>query len=291
MKDGLFKRLKDTVKSELSAEDPDAVAETIVVDLSAPEETVATSQVLRRGEGGEGRSMFRATAGFIYVLDLRPFYEALGVGADDRMAESLVNFCDTLFERAIGHDGTHVCHQGEQFFFQLNKGAHEGWRMALEMVNEIGAQFLRDSFVPEEFVPAVLAAVDAAQAVGSDGVVDPDRLMAARTRPVLGPGGTDAGPVWLPFGGATPGEEPDLVWDTDEREDVDPEWQSMEGGAAHPDADPEWHEAARQQRRTGRQVERGQERRLRKSHFYAGEDRRRRARGRRDVDDPRQSVW
>ena len=184
-----------------------------------------------------------------------------------------------LLGRALASRGTFSCHDDELFFFRLNTSDEEGLREAAKIVNEIGAHFLRDAFEPEEFLPAVLSVVEARDAIGVDGEFDPDNALAARAAGKVE--FNDTGPVWRPIGGRGGNG------------DRDAEWRSTGGASLEDGRDvaPEWQLGAREKRTAGVRVARGQERRNRRSPPPAGLNRRTKARGRRDADDPNQSVW
>ena len=155
---------------------------TITVDTSAPETTVSTSEILQEKDAGAGDALIKGQAGKVYILDLKPIFKAIGTTTGEKPARSLVRFCETLLSRTIGHDGTYTCQDDEIFFFQLKKSDGDGLRMASKIVNELGVQFLRGGFNAEELISEVLGVVDAADAMGEDGRIDPDKSLQALSR-------------------------------------------------------------------------------------------------------------
>jgi len=113
---------------------------------------------------------------------LNPIFKAIGTTAGEKPARSLVRFCETLLSRTIGHDGTYTCQDDQIFFFQLKKSDGDGLRMVSKIVNELGVQFLRGGFNAEELISEVLGVVDAADAMGEDGRIDPDNSLQALSR-------------------------------------------------------------------------------------------------------------
>ena len=233
---------------------------TITIDTSAPEKTVSTSEILQEIDAGADDTLIKGQAGKVYILDLKPIFKAIGTSTGEKPARSLVRFCETLLSRTIGHGGTYTCQDDEIFFFQLKKPDGDGLRMASKIVNELGVQFLRDGFNAEELVSEVLGVIDAADAFGDDGRIDPDKSLAALTREQERD--LELNRIWAPSG---------------ETEEVE-------------EAMPEWHEGVKDERPAGQRVKRSNQRR-RKKWPIAGPDRRRKTKGRRDTDKSNASVW
>ena len=233
---------------------------TITVDTSAPETTVSTSEILQEKDAGAGDALIKGQAGKVYILDLKPIFKAIGTTTGEKPARSLVRFCETLLSRTIGHDGTYTCQDDEIFFFQLKKSDGEGLRMASKIVNELGVQFLRGGFKAEELISEVLGVVDAADAMGEDGRIDPDKSLQALSREQERD--LELNRIWAPTG---------------EVEEV-------------AEATQEWHEGVKDLRPAGKRVKRDTQRRKKKRPI-AGPDRRRKTRGRRDTDKSNASVW
>ena len=238
----------------------------ITVEEADPSEAISTADVLRAGEAGEGDSLYQGQEkGVVYVLDLQPFYKAIGATPNDKMGHTLVQFSENLLARLLKGGGTYTCHQNEKFLFRLHKSDAEGWLMASKVVNDLGTHFLRDGFRPEEILPEALAMVDLVNAMDENGEIDPHKAMAARRKipDKLIKQTIELGPVWEHMGDGDPDAE------------YIPEWLT----------DPEAH------RSIGVRVQRGEERRKRKLRYPKDADRRADSNGRRDSDNPDKSVW
>ena len=243
------------------SDDIDLDSGTITVDTSDPEETVSTSEILQEKDAGAGDALIKGQAGKVYILDLKPIFKAIGTTTGEKPARSLVRFCETLLSRTIGHDGTYTCQDDEIFFFQLKKSDGDGLRMASKIVNELGVQFLRGGFNAEELVSEVLGVVDAADAMGADGMIDPDKSLQALSRDQERD--LELNRIWAPTG---------------EVEEI-------------AEATQEWSDGVKDARPAGKRVKRTDNRRKKKRRPIAGPDRRRKTRGRRDTDKSNASVW
>lgn len=264
MKTNLVDRFKNIFKSNSSSED--SGAETIKIDDTGPHETVSASDVLHDSHQVKGRIPL---SGKVYILDLKPFLDVVGVGKSSRLTRMLNSFSRNVLERNIGAKGA-ISSQGDNlFFFRFaGKNNQDGWRQAVEIVDEIGTHFLRDAYKPAEFVATILAAVDAEDAVGADGQFDADKIMAASTS-------------------RKTGQESD-------RKDEDPgdaQWQAFDG--RDPDAAPinEWQVTGREKRPARIYLKRQSERRSGKTKRITGREHRKILHGRRDTDNPKKSVW
>ena len=112
----------------------------------------------------------------IFILDLRPFFKAIGAKKGERAADSFVRFAENWLIRCIAPDGIYEFVGGDTFFFRLNMPNGQAAQQAVRIVNEIGTQYLRDAYKPEEMLADILGAVDG----GKDGAID-----AKRTRDSL----------------------------------------------------------------------------------------------------------
>ena len=104
----------------------------------------------------------------IFILDLRPFFKAVGAKKGERAADSFVRFAENWLTRCIGPDGIYELVGGDTFFFRLNMPNRQAAQQAVRIVNEIGTQYLRDAYKPEEMLVDVLGAVDG----NKDGAID-----------------------------------------------------------------------------------------------------------------------
>ena len=167
-----------------------------------------------------------------------------------------------LFAFSIGKLGDYTTHQDEVFFFQLNVNPHKGKGSLLKVINEIGGHFLGATFQPEPMLASMLNIVDAEEAIGPDGEIDTDVVLKA---------------IVSRFAAADNFPDPVLV--------------STKGTDNLDDRDPEWMAAQKVTRRASQRVKRGSECRVRKRKIVKGRDRRKKSRGRREIDDPNVSAW
>lgn len=153
----------------------------IVVDDSPPERTIATSEILRRGDDNPSKPG-KPGAGKVFILDLGPIFETLGVAPKDRAGHNLGRFCDNILARSVARLGTYEAKGSDLFLFRLNMDDDRALRAAIAIVNEAGNYFLRDGFQAEDLVPQMVDAVDAAEATGPDGGIDVEKALDARSR-------------------------------------------------------------------------------------------------------------
>lgn len=274
-KKNFLNKIKETLKVAPDADGMSAALQDGDVDLDSgvikieeadPNEAISTAEVLRAGEEGEGDELYKGQEkGLVYVLDLKPFFKAIGTSPNEKMGRNLIQFSENLLARMLKSGGTYTCHENEKFLFRLLKSDAEGWLLASKVVNDLGTHFLRDGFKPEDIIPEALAMVDLASAVDENGDIDPTKAIAAQRKipEKLVEQTADFGPVWEYMGENDPDEE------------YVPEWQEDEDAL----------------RSATERVERGEDRRQRKLRFPADADRRRGSPGRRDEDDPHKSVW
>ncbi|MBT4938049.1 MAG: hypothetical protein HON14_02875, partial [Rhodospirillaceae bacterium] len=133
MKSSLLKKIKDSVIGEEEKIDIDGVdldSGTIIIEETDPSEIVSTGAVLREGFDHETDIFFKGYTGTVFVLDLNPFFEAIGTTSTSRIGESLVTFTDNILTRELEGVGSFKNYSNEQFFFRLNKDDAEGWVMA-----------------------------------------------------------------------------------------------------------------------------------------------------------------
>ena len=267
---GFLDRIKKTVQSDDGmggfAEDDsiDLDSGTIVIDESGPDVTVTTSEILRESSKEESQEV-RGNEGKVFVIDLGPFFNAMGTDPKGKLGKKLIMFAENLLARAIGRTGTYTFHGQTQFLFRLSVDDAEGWKMASKIVNELGTNFLRDGFNPEELLPEVLAVVDEAEAFDADGNINVEKALAAR----------------IPF-------EPEEVKEKDE---TSPEWYYEEGIDPDAVANPEWDENTGGHRSVSDRVQRGPQRRQMGMKLDPNKERRKKKYGRRDADNPNASVW
>jgi len=269
---GLLNRLKQSVVGDsqdgmggfVEDDSIDLDGGTIIIDESGPDVTLTTSEILRESTETESEEV-RGSEGKVFVIDLGPFFKAMGTDPNGKLGKKLIMFAENLLARAIGRSDTYTFHGQTQFLFRLAVDEVEGWKMASKIVNELGINFLRDGFNPEELLPEVLALVEEADAFDAEGNLNVEKALAAR----------------IPY-------EPEEI---KEKDDTGPEWYYEEG--IDPDAvvDPEWNEDTGGHRSMSDRVERGPERRQMKMKLNPAKNRRKKKYGRRDSDNPNASVW
>jgi hypothetical protein len=108
----------------------------------------------------------------VFVLDLKPFFKVIGTERGERAADTLIRFCDNWLSRSVGKQGAYIYPGEDAFYFRLGLPNDEATRAAVKIVNDIGLQYLRDSFKPQ-MVEEVLATVDEAEVMDSKGRLDP----------------------------------------------------------------------------------------------------------------------
>ena len=202
--------------------------------------------------------------GKVFVIDLGPFFKAMGTDPDGKLGKNLIMFAGNILARAIGWSGTYTLHGQTQFLFYLAVDEVEGWKMASKIVNELGINFLRDGFNPEELLPEVLAMVDEEDAFDANGQLVVEKAFAAR---IL--------------------YEPKEVQEKDE---TGPEWYFEEGVDPEAEFDPEWNITESSHRSVNDRVERGPERRQVKMKVDPAKIVAKRNMAR-DSDNPNASVW
>ena len=287
-KSGILDRIKKSVAGEedgmsgvIENDGIDLESGTIIVDDSPPEITITTAEVLRESTESEDEAI-RGNDGKVFDIDLGPFFEIMGTDLNSKLAKNIITFVENLLARVIGRTGTYTLHGATQFLFRLSVDDVAGWKMASKIVNELGVQFLRDGFKPEELLPEVLAMVDEKDAYNKDGSINIENALAARIPYEPEPERVldKTGPEWAYAEGYDP-----------EAEEETPEW------AHDPDVDPdveyvpEWDVDDESNRSASTRVPRGVERRKNKMKVNPKKNRRKQSHGRRDKDNPNTSVW
>lgn len=264
-KRGFLSSLKKSLgrESEFGSDDDadmDLEAGIIRIDDSAPTEVVSTTDVLDEEKEWNAGAL-TGTGGHIFVVDLKPFFKAMQATAESRIAKSLITFSETLISRTLLDRGTFRLVGNDKLFLRLNVPDAEGWSEASTIVNDIGVNFLRDAFNPEEFLPQILSAVDPESAVDADGNFNAKTAWNARKFP-----------------------EPE----TEAEKDLGAEWAPFK--VTDEGRKPKWTIEEIKNRAAKMLTERGPERRVVKRKVKSGE-RRTRPYGRRDSDNPNRSVW
>ncbi|MAF48698.1 MAG: hypothetical protein QGH73_05495 [Rhodospirillales bacterium] len=236
----------------------------IVVDDSAPEETVATSEIFREApDGSDVPDKTKAGSGKVFILDMGPIFKALGVARKDRIGHSLVRFCDNLMARAVAGNGTYDSQGSDMFFFKLNMSDDDALRAAVNIVNQAGTHFLRGGFKAEDLIPQMIDAVNEAEAMGADGGIDPKRALGAQARRRR----------------------------TAEDERLAKAARVLMPETKAPEHDPEWEVNSQTARPAGMRVKRGPQRRSSQPIPFTGTDRRTVPYGRRQSDNPKIQSW
>ncbi|NQV56590.1 MAG: hypothetical protein HQ503_12085 [Rhodospirillales bacterium] len=256
---------------------------TITIDDSGPDITVTTGEVFRQaGDGDAPPAGTKAGGGKVFIIDLKPILNAMGVKAGSKSALGLFRFCETILARTVVGKGTYNNQGNDLFFFQMNMENEDALRAGIGVVNELGGQFLRDGFKPEDLIPLMVDAINADEAFGDDGLIDPDKALGAQTKRRL----------------ATEEKartRAAQILDTDELvfEDERPEEDLLyEVEIESPDPDSEWVLKVQPGRPASQRVKRGPKRRkIKMERPDGGLDRRHRRHGRRQGDDPRFQSW
>jgi len=241
----------------------------VLVDDSPPEQTIATSEILRTGDRLSG-----AQPGKVFILDLGPIFKLLGVKPKDRPGHNLGRFCDNLLARSVARLGTYEAQGADIFLFRLNMDDDRASPPAIAIVNEAGNYFLRDGFQAEKLVPQMVDAVDAAEATNEDGSINVERALDAqsrRRRATEDKRQARAAKVLAP---TEPNPRP-----------------IFEQKPKPPPPEPEWIAVKGTDRPAGMRVKRGPERRGKYPKPIAGPERRIIAHGRRQSDDPNVQAW
>lgn len=246
----------------------------IRVDDSKPENVVSTTDVLAESSADDDRKI-RGNGGKVFIISLLPFYKAIGATPNSRMAHSLINFTETALNRMVAGRGIFNIHANDRIFIRLNILDTEGWAEASKIVNDIGTHFLRDTFNPEIFLPEALAVVDEDDCFSDDGTFDYDKAFHART-----------------FSKELHADAKDLATKAARPVDDSPAWQQVTRKRDEKENVAEkWATDAVKIDAPGKiRKQRGPDRRKRAIPFE-GLDRRQKARGRRDADDPTKTVW
>ena len=190
MKGTFLSKLKKSIVGEdedgfgaaLDDENMDLESGVIRIDDSDPDEVVTTTDVLDEGHGTVGNAL-AGFGGKVFVVNLQPFFKTMKAPPGSRLANSLVTFSETLISRMIEGRGSFTQHGNDKFFLRLNVSDEIGWSEAANIVNDIGINFLRDAFKPEEFLPQVLGVVDGDIAFDEDGNFDAEKALAASGYP------------------------------------------------------------------------------------------------------------
>jgi len=238
---------------------------TIYIDDHIDEDRiVATSEVFEDAALTDERiaaTKIAGGGGKVFAFDMRPFFRAIGTKAGERSADTFTRFCENWLSRAVGKGGAYEFDGLEFFFFKLDLPNDEAVNEAIEIINEIGLQYLRGAFNPD-LVPQSIAPLDADKAIDANGKID--RKMAfdalAGWRALHGRGDTMTKERLVEISHDRPVEELTMI--------------AIEAA----------------ERPAAMRIQRGPERRKKVRKIVKGEDRRKRKRGRRATDDMRNGA-
>lgn len=235
---------------------------TIYIDDTIEEDkVVATTDVLKANTEVDPRSKLSVTGGKVFLIDLNPFFKSIGTKKGERAAQNFIRFCENWLSRQVGGTGAFEIVRNEIIFFRLGLPNREAAAKAMEIVNSIGQQYLRDAFKPT-LMPDLLGALDEADAT-RDGMIDADKAMIALEQ-------------WRKLDYEARRNLMANGWVTAEK--------PPDGGA--------YLVPIRAERKVSERVVRGPERRKKRTEPYDGPERRRRKYGRRASDDPRNgAAW
>lgn len=230
-------------------EDRMVAASQVFEDASVTDERIANTKI----SGGGGK---------VFALDLRPFFRAIGTKAGQRSADTFTRFCENWLSRAVGRGGAYEFDGLEFFFFRLDLPNNEAINEAIEIVNEIGLQYLRGAFNPD-LVPQSIVPLDADKALDAKGKID--RKMAF-----------DAMSQWRQINGREGLTKEKIIEIARDRTAEELTMIAIEAA----------------ERPAAARVQRGPERRKKVRAVKAELDRRKRKRGRRATDDTRNgAAW
>lgn len=238
---------------------------TIYIDDRIDEDRiVATSEVFEDAALTDERiaaTKIAGGGGKVFAFDMRPFFRAIGTKAGERSADTFTRFCENWLSRAVGKGGAYEFDGLEFFFFKLDLPNDEAVNEAIEIINEIGLQYLRGAFNPD-LVPQSIAPLDADKAIDANGKID--RKMAfdalAGWRALHGRGDKMTKERLVEISHDRPVEELTMI--------------AIEAA----------------ERPAAMRIQRGPERRKKVRKIVKGEDRRKRKRGRRATDDMRNGA-
>lgn len=278
MLDRLLGKSKTKPKPKPKSNDPlggfevdesiDLESGTIYIDDRIDEDRiVATSQVFEDAALTDERiaesKLAAGGGGKVFAFDLRPFFRAIGTKAGERSADTFTRFCENWLARAVGKNGAYEFDGAEFFFFKLDLPNAEAVNEAIEIVNEIGLQYLRDAFNPD-LVPQSIAPLDA------DKATDPETGKINRKLAF------DALAGWRAIHGTSLTKEQIIDFTSKDRPDEALTMVAIEVA----------------DRPAAVRVQRGPDRRQRVRKIVSGKDRRVRKRGRRASDDTRNgAAW
>jgi hypothetical protein len=240
---------------------------TIYIDDRIDEDRiVATSQVFEDAALTDERiaqTKIAGGGGKVFAFDMRPFFRAIGTKAGERSADTFTRFCENWLSRAVGKAGAYEFDGLEFFFFKLDLPNDEAVNEAIEIINEIGLQYLRGAF-NADLVPQSIVPLDADKAV-DEATGKINRKMAF-----------DALAGWKTIHGKEPMTKERLFAISNDRVDEAVTMIAIEVA----------------DRPAAARIQRGPDRRRKVRKVVKGEDRRKRKRGRRAADDTRNgAAW
>ncbi|MEK9677182.1 MAG: hypothetical protein VW169_02180 [Rhodospirillaceae bacterium] len=261
---GRFKRLSESRNNDgKSVNGVDLEKGTINIDVEGlGHDEVGTRDVFREGDENEGRAMLVADDPSVYIIDLHPFYKAIGTETGSRLANGLLEAAENMLERRLKGEGNFTNRDNEIILFRFRTSREDGLRVAVGFVNEIGRHFLRDAYKSEDFVEQVINMSESKTAVDDDGNIDVDNALKYR---LIVDRSTE--------------QEFATEWDADESDGYREPMELMELAV-------EIHH-----RHTSEKIERTGVDRRQMSLPFEGEDRRKKQRGRRDEGNPSMNVW
>jgi hypothetical protein len=236
---------------------------TIYIDDTVDEsKVVQTTEVFQQAAANDPRAKkIAGGGGKVFLLDLNPFFKSMGTRKGDRAAQTFTRFCENWLSRQVAGGGAFELVRNEIFFFRLNLPNKEAGPKAVEIVNSIGQQYLRDAF-NANLVPDMLGAVDEDSAM-REGQIDPNKAMMALEQ-------------WRKLSYEQRQDLMANAWETEEL----------------PDDSGTYMVEIRNERPASVRVIRGPERRQKRVASYAGQEKRRRKYGRRASDNPRNgAAW
>jgi len=231
-------------------------------------------------------------SGPVYVINLSLFYQAMGT-RNERLVEGLIASSERCLKKYVGDRGTFSLHFEDYYIVQFKDGCTpQNQQTVIETVNELGANFLGESYQPKVFVPLTLGEGDGEELSGPNGKaalqVSSYKAQSKAARKKQEPPQTVTSPGWKEL---QAGQEKSIRVEKIRGRGDGPanrNWAEQEYDGAE-GRDPHWQSGILGFRPKSQWVARKGDRR-RANRPFSGPDRRR-SKGRRDVDRGNALVW
>ena len=142
---------------------------------------------------------WKTVCDLVYIMNLGPLYASVG-GRASMMGKRLPDACGIIFGRLVPRGEGHSRLKGDFFLMSFRDPSREaGFRMAAEVINEIGLQMIGERFKTID-IPDLLVAAGPSDLANDEGGFDPDRAKAQVDAGATGwtrGGPSSDEPVWL----------------------------------------------------------------------------------------------